>query len=126
MQTATTFDEAEALKSSAKARPDTESTLAEEENTKALNLLRTLGLRYFTENEVAHLMGFPIIEGKFSFPATTTLKQRYRVLGNSINVKVVGELVKYLLTSKPGSAEKVEETKAEEKVEERKTEEEEK
>ncbi|KAG0312010.1 tRNA (cytosine-5-)-methyltransferase [Linnemannia gamsii] len=121
--TATTFDEAEALKSSAKARPDTESTLAEEENTKALNLLRTLGLRYFTENEVARLMGFPIVEGKFSFPATTTLKQRYRVLGNSINVKVVGELIKYLLTSKPGSAEKVEESMTEDKVDESKTEE---
>ncbi|KAG0296283.1 tRNA (cytosine-5-)-methyltransferase [Linnemannia gamsii] len=121
--TATTFDEAEALKSSAKARPDSESTLAEEEITRALNLLRTLGLRYFTENEVARLMGFPIVEGKFSFPTTTTLKQRYRVLGNSINVKVVGELVKYLLTSKPGSDEKVEEAKAEEKVEEGKTEE---
>ncbi|KAF9153406.1 tRNA (cytosine-5-)-methyltransferase [Linnemannia schmuckeri] len=124
--TATIFDEAEALKSSAKARPDTESSLAEEETTKALNLLRTLGLRYFTENEVARLMGFPIVEGKFSFPKTTTLKQRYRVLGNSINVKVVGELIKYLLTSKPGSVEektddtkKVEESKAEEKEEEK-------
>jgi tRNA (cytosine38-C5)-methyltransferase len=68
-------------------------------------------------------MGFPIVEGKFSFPATTTLKQRYRVLGNSINVKVVGELIKYLLTSKPGSAEKVEESMTEDKVDESKTEE---
>ncbi|KAF8927188.1 tRNA (cytosine-5-)-methyltransferase [Haplosporangium gracile] len=124
--TAITFDEAEALKSSAKARSDTESTLAEEETTKALNLLRTLGLRYFTENEVARLMGFPIVEGKFSFPKTTTLKQRYRVLGNSINVKVVGELIKYLLTSKPDSveektdsAENMEESKADEKEEEK-------
>ncbi|KAK5810219.1 S-adenosyl-L-methionine-dependent methyltransferase [Linnemannia elongata] len=116
--TATTFDEAEALKSTAKSRPPTESTLAEQETTQALNLLRTLGLRYFTENEVARLMGFPIVEGKFSFPKTTTLKQRYRVLGNSINVKVVGELIKYLLTSKPASDEK-EEPKVEEKTEEK-------
>ncbi|KAI8594998.1 TRNA aspartic acid methyltransferase 1 [Dissophora ornata] len=94
--TATVFDEAEALKAKANADP----TTADENNAKALALLRTLGLRYFTENEVARLMGFPIMEGKFSFPATTSLKQRYRVLGNSINVKVVSQLVRYLLTSK--------------------------
>ncbi|KAF8927977.1 tRNA (cytosine-5-)-methyltransferase [Dissophora ornata] len=94
--TATVFDEAEALKAKANADP----TTADENNAKALTLLRTLGLRYFTENEVARLMGFPIMEGKFSFPATTSLKQRYRVLGNSINVKVVSQLVRYLLTSK--------------------------
>ncbi|KAF9901229.1 tRNA (cytosine-5-)-methyltransferase [Linnemannia zychae] len=122
--TATTFDEAEALKATAKSRPESESALAEQETAQALNLLRTLGLRYFTENEVARLMGFPIVEGKFSFPKNTTLKQRYRVLGNSINVKVVGELIKYLLTDKPGFErkkdvveEKVEESKTEEKEE---------
>ncbi|KAF9117253.1 tRNA (cytosine-5-)-methyltransferase [Mortierella sp. 14UC] len=123
--TATTFDEAEALKTTAKARPESESALAEQETTQALNLLRTLGLRYFTENEVARLMGFPIVEGKFSFPKNTTLKQRYRVLGNSINVKVVGELIRYLLTDKPGFErkkavveEKVEKSKVEKEVEE--------
>lgn len=96
------FDEAEALK--AKAQTDT-LDLDDENNAKALALLRTLGLRYFTENEVAHLMGFPITEGKFSFPATTSLKQRYRVLGNSINVKVVSQLVRYLLTCLPKQSE---------------------
>ncbi|KAK3822657.1 MAG: TRNA aspartic acid methyltransferase 1 [Benniella sp.] len=89
------FDEAEALK----AKVQTNALdLDDENNTKALALLRTLGLRYFTESEVAHLMGFPITEGRFSFPATTSLKQRYRVLGNSINVKVVSQLIRYLLT----------------------------
>ncbi|KAF9114498.1 tRNA (cytosine-5-)-methyltransferase [Mortierella sp. AM989] len=91
--TATVFDEAEILK----GKPD--SPTADEDNAKALALLRTLGLRYFTENEVARLMGFPIMEGKFSFPTTTSLKQRYRVLGNSINVEVVSQLIRYLLTS---------------------------
>ncbi|KAF9096487.1 tRNA (cytosine-5-)-methyltransferase [Mortierella sp. AD031] len=123
--TATTFDEAEALKASAKEKPEAE---AAEENTKALNLLRTLGLRYFTENEVARLMGFPIVEGKFSFPATTTLKQRYRVLGNSINVEVVSLLIRYLLTSKPSKDGVMEETKGvgkeAEKVDDSKAEEE--
>ncbi|GJJ71332.1 tRNA (cytosine38-C5)-methyltransferase [Entomortierella parvispora] len=94
--TATTFDEAEALK--AKAEPETKE--AEENNANALELLRSLGLRYFTEFEVAKLMGFPYAEGKFSFPKSTSLKQRYRVLGNSINVKVVSQLIRYLLTSK--------------------------
>ncbi|KAF9356521.1 tRNA (cytosine-5-)-methyltransferase [Mortierella sp. NVP85] len=96
--TAVIFDEAEALKAKAQTNA---LDLDDENNTKALALLRTLGLRYFTENEVAHLMGFPITEGKFSFPATTSLKQRYRVLGNSINVKVVSQLIQYLLTCSP-------------------------
>lgn len=39
-------------------------------------------------------MGFP---ESFSFPESTTLKQRYRTLGNSINVRLVAELMEYLL-----------------------------
>lgn len=58
-------------------------------------------------------MGFPILEGKFSFPATTSLKQRYRVLGNSINVKVVSQLVQYLLTSTTSESTKADSTKEE-------------
>ncbi|KAF9185824.1 tRNA (cytosine-5-)-methyltransferase [Haplosporangium sp. Z 767] len=92
--TTVVFDEAEALK----AKPDSETT--EEDNARALALLHSLELRYFTEYEVARLMGFPVKEGKFSFPQSTSLKQRYRVLGNSINVKVVARLIRYLLTSK--------------------------
>ncbi|KAK4297740.1 hypothetical protein Pmani_029859 [Petrolisthes manimaculis] len=51
-----------------------------------LELLRQLQLRYFTPKEVARLMCFP---SWFTFPETTTRKQRYRVLGNSVNVLVV-------------------------------------
>ncbi|KAF9955000.1 tRNA (cytosine-5-)-methyltransferase [Mortierella alpina] len=98
LDTASVFIEAEALKAKA------DSANPEEENARALALLRTLHLRYFTENEVARLMGFPILEGKFSFPDTTSLKQRYRVLGNSINVKVVAKLIQYLLTPTPKEA----------------------
>ncbi|KAG0336896.1 tRNA (cytosine-5-)-methyltransferase, partial [Podila humilis] len=93
--TAAIFEEAETLKST----PTKDEAEKEANQTKALALMRSLGLRYFTENEVARLMGFPIVEGKFSFPDTTSLKQRYRVLGNSINVKVVGQLIQYLLAS---------------------------
>ncbi|KAG0242376.1 tRNA (cytosine-5-)-methyltransferase [Actinomortierella wolfii] len=82
--TAAVYDEAMALKGT------------EEGDAKALELLRSLQLRYFTEYEIARLMGFPV-KDKFSFPEKTTLKQRYRVLGNSINVKVVSLLIQYLL-----------------------------
>jgi tRNA (cytosine38-C5)-methyltransferase len=59
-----------------------------------LELLRTLKLRYFSPREVANLMGFP---DDFEFPETSTVKQRYRTLGNSISVKLVSELMRYLL-----------------------------
>ncbi|KAK9712592.1 hypothetical protein K7432_007062 [Basidiobolus ranarum] len=56
--------------------------------------LSDLQLRYLTEREIANLMGFP---SHFKFPEDATLKQRYRALGNSLNVTVVSELIKYLL-----------------------------
>ncbi|CAG8538226.1 10925_t:CDS:2 [Acaulospora colombiana] len=62
-----------------------------------LTILATLKLRYFTEYEISSIMGFP---EEFSFPPEVSLKQRYKVLGNSINVKVVAELIKYLLLDK--------------------------
>lgn len=55
--------------------------------------LKSLKLRYFTPAEVAKLMSFP---DKFTFPPEITNKQRYRVLGNSINVAVVGKLIELL------------------------------
>lgn len=67
--------------------------------------LKKLHLRYFTPTEVAKLMCFPISDDdgnltdksdRFSFPKLTTNRQRYRLLGNSINVHVVSELIKLL------------------------------
>lgn len=58
-----------------------------------LKKLKSLNLRYFTPAEIAKLMSFP---DKFTFPSETTNKQRYRVLGNSINVAVVGKLIEIL------------------------------
>ena len=40
------------------------------------------------------LLGFPL---EFSFPDSSTRKQRYRTLGNSLNVHVVAVLTHYLL-----------------------------
>ena len=59
--------------------------------------LKSLQLRYFTPREVSNLMCFP---KSFEFPPDMTLKQKYGVLGNSVNVLVVSVLLQYLLTCK--------------------------
>ncbi|NXF20532.1 TRDMT methyltransferase, partial [Rhodinocichla rosea] len=65
--------------------------LSEEEK---LMKLSTLKLRYFTPREIANLHGFPL---EFGFPEKVTVKQRYRLLGNSLNVHVVAKLISILL-----------------------------
>lgn len=55
--------------------------------------LSMLKLRYFTPKEIANLLGFP---PEFGFPEKTTVKQRYRLLGNSLNVHVVSKLLTVL------------------------------
>lgn len=61
-----------------------------------LAALKTLRLRYFMPTEVAKLMSFP---KHFTFPKDITNRQRYRLLGNSINVALVGKLIKILCDS---------------------------
>ncbi|XP_051910892.1 tRNA (cytosine(38)-C(5))-methyltransferase [Hippocampus zosterae] len=58
-----------------------------------LQQLQRLKLRYFTPREVANIMGFP---KSFSFPEQIPTKQRYRLLGNSLNVVVVARLLQQL------------------------------
>ncbi|XP_026699257.1 tRNA (cytosine(38)-C(5))-methyltransferase isoform X3 [Athene cunicularia] len=65
--------------------------LPEEEK---LMKLSTLKLRYFTPREIANLHGFPL---EFGFPDKVTIKQCYRLLGNSLNVHVVAKLISVLL-----------------------------
>ncbi|NXP06225.1 TRDMT methyltransferase, partial [Thinocorus orbignyianus] len=65
--------------------------LPEEEK---LMKLSTLRLRYFTPREITNLHGFPL---EFGFPDKVTVKQRYRLLGNSLNVHVVAKLISLLL-----------------------------
>ncbi|XP_029384934.1 tRNA (cytosine(38)-C(5))-methyltransferase isoform X3 [Echeneis naucrates] len=65
---------------------------SEEEKVRQLSKLK---LRYFTPREVANLMGFP---QSFSFPEGISTKQRYRVLGNSLNVEVVARLLRLLVS----------------------------
>lgn len=59
----------------------------------SLELKKALQLRFFTPKEVASLMSFP---ASFTFPDSVTEKQQYKLLGNSINVAVVGELIKLM------------------------------
>ncbi|XP_028815208.1 tRNA (cytosine(38)-C(5))-methyltransferase isoform X2 [Denticeps clupeoides] len=60
-----------------------------------LRRLTGLKLRYFTPREIANLMGFP---DHFTFPDVVSVKQRYRVLGNSLNVHVVAQLIRLLVS----------------------------
>lgn len=58
--------------------------------------LRCLGLRYFSPREIANIHGFP---SSFKF-ADATDKQSYNLLGNSLNVSLVADLLVYLLSWK--------------------------
>ncbi|XP_050666612.1 tRNA (cytosine(38)-C(5))-methyltransferase [Leptidea sinapis] len=57
--------------------------------------LRSLKLRLFTPKEVLAIMAFP---NDYEFPDNITNKQCYRLLGNSVNVKVISELLKILFS----------------------------
>ncbi|KAJ8910712.1 hypothetical protein NQ315_002077 [Exocentrus adspersus] len=57
------------------------------------NLLKSLNLRFFTPKEICRLMCFP---ESYNFPNNITNRKKYMLLGNSINVKVVSELIKLL------------------------------
>jgi tRNA (cytosine38-C5)-methyltransferase len=61
------------------------------ESSEQLDLLRGLGMRYFTHREVARLMCFP--EQSFNLPSDVTIRQSYRLLGNSVNVHVTALLI---------------------------------
>ncbi|KAI8580821.1 hypothetical protein K450DRAFT_234749 [Umbelopsis ramanniana AG] len=91
-----TFSQLQRWKDSAR---ETGTSADEQDQQKVLTCLHHLQLRYFSPREVGNLMGFPT---SFGFPETMSLKQKYRTLGNSINVLVVAELMKYLV--KEGSS----------------------
>ena len=48
-------------------------------------------LRYFSPNEIASLLGFP---STFEFPTGVSLKKQYALVGNSLHVSLVTELLK--------------------------------
>lgn len=63
--------------------------------------LVTLGLRFFTPLEIARLHGLPTREGEgrrvFRFAPQTTRAQQYKLLGNSLNIKVVALILGRML-----------------------------
>jgi hypothetical protein len=63
-------------------------------------------LRKFTPEELLTLFGFP---SHFHFPDDITLEHKYKLVGNSISVVVVTELVTELLFSMDGHSEESEE-----------------
>ncbi|CAK1544924.1 unnamed protein product [Leptosia nina] len=72
-----------------------EANLFELGSKEYIHKLQELKLRYFTPKEVSALMMFP---KEYSFPNSITVKQCYRLLGNSVNVRVIGELLKILFS----------------------------
>jgi len=69
-------------------------------------VLPTLGLRFFTPSEIALLHGIPLkgdsckLRYSFEFPTKINVQQQYRLLGNSLNVKVVACILNHLLNKK--------------------------
>ncbi|KAJ3235806.1 C-5 cytosine-specific DNA methylase [Chytriomyces hyalinus] len=65
-----------------------------------------LGLRFLTPREVARLHAFPIDASdnlpqapKLVFPESISVAQQYKLLGNSLNVKVIGDLMRHCFFS---------------------------
>ena len=88
IQTTTTFDEF-------LARQD-------HGDNEAVRLLSPLRLRYFSPTELLRLFAFlpqkdgPEQDAKFTWPEDVSTKTKYKLIGNSVNVRVVRELINYL------------------------------
>ncbi|KAJ7226142.1 S-adenosyl-L-methionine-dependent methyltransferase [Mycena pura] len=87
------------LKSQASCSPDLETP------SDAVRTLDVLGLRYFSPEELLRLFAFtashsagnsPSPSHSFTWPLGMSRKTKYRLIGNSVNVKVVQELINYL------------------------------
>lgn len=64
-------------------------------STPNISILYPLRLRYFTPSELLRIFAFD--ESSFTWPTTVSTKTKYRLIGNSVNVRVVQALVTYLL-----------------------------
>ncbi|KAG5322657.1 TRDMT methyltransferase, partial [Pseudoatta argentina] len=67
----------------------------ENDSNKQMQILSDLKLRFFSPKEICRLMCFP---EDFHFPEHITDRQKYRLLGNSINIHVVSRLILLLCT----------------------------
>ena len=73
-----------------------------EGNLNSIEILRPLVLRYFSPSELLRIFAFnpPGLvlsqDSTFVWPEGISKKSKYRLIGNSVNVKVVQELIEYL------------------------------
>jgi len=68
----------------------------------AVRILDPLKLRYFSPTELLRLFCFlprasSELQDSFRWPEDLSVKAQYRLIGNSVNVRVVTELINYLL-----------------------------
>jgi tRNA (cytosine38-C5)-methyltransferase len=75
-----------------------------EGDSNSVEILRPLVLRYFSPSELLRIFAFnpPGLLSKdsktFVWPEGISKKSKYRLIGNSVNVKVVQELIEYLFS----------------------------
>ncbi|KAF7310396.1 Dna methyltransferase [Mycena chlorophos] len=65
----------------------------------AVRMLDPLRLRYFSPDELLRIFAFRPVSGDapaFVWPPGLSRKVQYRLIGNSVNVRVVEELIRYL------------------------------
>ncbi|KAF9255741.1 hypothetical protein L218DRAFT_306185 [Marasmius fiardii PR-910] len=72
------------------------SFLAKANQEEAIKLLHLLKLRYFSPSELLPLFAFEEDAFCFVWPQDVSTKSKYRLIGNSVNVRVVKELIEYL------------------------------
>ncbi|KAF8159427.1 S-adenosyl-L-methionine-dependent methyltransferase [Crassisporium funariophilum] len=70
-------------------------------NVDAVKILHPLGLRYFSPSELLRIFAFDVPQASspnstFIWPPTLSTKSKYKLIGNSVNVKVVQALIEYL------------------------------
>lgn len=77
----------------------------EDGDSQAIRLLDPLRLRYFTPSELLRIFHFEIPRHAaddsetFVWPDSISTKTKYRLIGNSVNVKVVEALINFLYHS---------------------------
>jgi tRNA (cytosine38-C5)-methyltransferase len=64
----------------------------------SVQMLHSLGLRYFSPTELLRISDLVPLHSQYSFnwPKGVSTKTKYRLIGNSVNVTVVKELLQYL------------------------------
>lgn len=64
-------------------------------------MLDQLELRYFSPSELLRIFCFKPVgsqDVRFHWPSDISTKTQYRLIGNSVNVRVVTELINYLFS----------------------------